>query len=228
MKSESIKNLAFALARAQAKMPVALFDAKNPFLKNKYASLGAVISASKPVLAEYGLSIAQFPYSQEGRVGVTSILMHESGEYIEQTITLVPEAAKGVSVNQAVGITITYLRRYAWAAILGMYADEDGDGANAHANDVVEKVMADPNTGEIPMERVWSLEQLEVGHKALGAEYDDVAPILNLSVLSDSAPIGTVKSWFTHFTKAEGDNVARAQVANEAYITAKSKKTGGK
>jgi hypothetical protein len=45
-------------------MPVAVFDATNPFLKSKYASLGAVIQASRPILAKHKLSLVQFPVSQ--------------------------------------------------------------------------------------------------------------------------------------------------------------------
>ena len=63
-KSESITHLATALALAQAEMPVAVFDATNPFLKSKYASLGAVIQASRPILAKHKLSLIQFPISQ--------------------------------------------------------------------------------------------------------------------------------------------------------------------
>ena len=44
-------------------MPVAVFDATNPFLKSKYASLGAVIQASRPILAKHKLSLMQFPIS---------------------------------------------------------------------------------------------------------------------------------------------------------------------
>src|SRR5512136_2727981 len=62
-RSESITHLATALARAQSEMPVAVFDATNPFLKSKYASLGAVIQASRPILAKHKLSLVQFPVS---------------------------------------------------------------------------------------------------------------------------------------------------------------------
>src|SRR5512137_650383 len=62
-RSESITHLAAALAMAQAEMPVAVFDATNPFLKSKYASLGAVIQTSRPILAKYKLSLVQFPVS---------------------------------------------------------------------------------------------------------------------------------------------------------------------
>ena len=160
-KSESITKLAAALAAAQAEMPVAVFDATNPFLKSKYASLGAVIQASRPILAKHKLSLVQFPISGaaasdlsspaqpspglrppspapagEGQrggvdyVGVESILAHESGEFIAERIVIPLVEEKGKTRVQCAGSTLTYLRRYSWAAILGMYSDEDSDGAS--------------------------------------------------------------------------------------------------
>ena len=128
-KSESIKELAAALAKAQAKMPAAEFDATNPFLKNKYASLGAIIKASRAPLAENGLSVAQLPINEGEAIGVTTILMHSSGEYIESTMTLPVGEERGKSTAQVAGSVITYLRRYALASVLGIYADEDTDGS---------------------------------------------------------------------------------------------------
>lgn len=233
-KSDSISNLAVALVRAQAEMPVTLFDAKNPFLKYKYATLGAVVGSSKPILAKHGLAITQFPVSQEGRVGVTSLLIHESGEYIEHTISLVPETQKGLTLAQATGVVITYLRRYSWAAILGMYADEDGDGENAAVDAEVKKIMEDksnegidPKTGEIAHTRAWSFEQMDalLEHAAgIAGDYEEAKTILDLSVLPDSATPKTIESWFKHFLKSEGSNMDRAGKANDAYIKAKSKK----
>lgn len=156
-KSESIKNLAAALAAAQAEMPVAVFDATNPFLKSKYASLGAVIQASRPILAKHKLSLVQFPISQgaplpacghllpgaekEGGasgvtrpagdyIGVESVLTHESGEFVAERILIPLTEEKGKTRVQCAGSTLTYLRRYSWAAILGMYSDEDADGGS--------------------------------------------------------------------------------------------------
>jgi hypothetical protein len=132
-KSETIGKLAGALALAQAEMPDVKKNAQNPFFKNKYADLGAVIETSRPVLAKNGLSISQFPTSEGDKIGVTSILMHTSGEYIEDTICISASDSKGVSIAQSAGIVISYLRRYGWASILGMYADEDTDGATKQA-----------------------------------------------------------------------------------------------
>lgn len=130
-KSETIGKLAGALTAAQAEMPDVKKNAVNPFLKNKYADLGAVIETSRPYLAKNGLSISQFPTSDADKIGVTSILMHTSGEYIEDTIYISTSDSKGLSVAQSAGVVISYLRRYGWTSILGMYAEEDTDGGAA-------------------------------------------------------------------------------------------------
>ena len=94
-KSESITHLAAALAQAQAEMPVAVFDATNPFLKSKYASLGSVIQASRPILAKHKLSLVQFPISDAIGIGVESVLSHESGEFVAERIVIPLSEEKG-------------------------------------------------------------------------------------------------------------------------------------
>jgi len=130
-KSESIVELASALSLAQKEMPKVTFNATNPFYKSKYADLGAIIETSKPVLAKYGLSISQLVTGGEtplGKhvVGINTMLIHKSGEWINNIITLPVDTDKNAA--QEAGKTITYLRRYALSAILNMYADEDNDG----------------------------------------------------------------------------------------------------
>lgn len=122
-----IDKLAKALAKAQGEMPAVKMDAVNPFFKSKYASLGSVINTAKPILKKHGLSVVQFPVSQyDGQIGVHTMLVHESGQYLEDIIFVgMPENAKNPA--QEAGKIITYLRRYAFAAVLGMYADEDTD-----------------------------------------------------------------------------------------------------
>lgn len=127
-KSESISKLSMALSKAQAEMPVVKMNSQNPFLKNKYADLGAVIETSRLVLAKYELAVTQFPTSDGDKIGVTTCLAHSSGEWIEGTIFINSTDSKGLSVAQSAGVVISYLRRYAWASVLGLYADEDTDG----------------------------------------------------------------------------------------------------
>jgi len=142
-KSESIKELAAALGKAQAQMPAVQMNAVNPFLKNKYADLGAIIATAKPILAKHGLSVSQLPTSVGDQVGVTTMLMHESGEWLSTEMSLSVGDEKGKSSAQVAGSVITYLRRYSLASMLGMYADEDGDG-NAPKPQAQAKPQAKP------------------------------------------------------------------------------------
>ena len=143
-KSESIKMLAGALSQTQAEMPAVKFNSQNPFLKNKYADLGAVIDTSKAILAKHGLSVSQLVESQENKIGVTTILMHNSGEWLESTCWLELGDEKGKSNAQVAGSIVTYLRRYSLASILGMYADEDGDGNKPDKQENKVKPMSQP------------------------------------------------------------------------------------
>lgn len=129
--NEQTPKLNAALSAAQSEMPAVAFDAQNPFLKNRFASLGAVIAASKPVLAKHGLSVEQMPVSESGQIGVRTTLRHSSGESASGTIFLPLGEERGKSLAQVAGSIITYLRRYSWSSVLGMYADEDTDGHGA-------------------------------------------------------------------------------------------------
>jgi len=127
-KSETIGNLAKALPLAQGEFRAIRFDSVNPFLKNHFASLGALIEATRAILAKHGLSVIQIPFSEGELVGVETILLHVSGEYISGTMKLPVGEERGKSNAQVAGSIITYIRRYSYASILGLYADEDGDG----------------------------------------------------------------------------------------------------
>jgi cellobiose-specific phosphotransferase system component IIA len=130
-KSDTIASLAKALSLAQGEMKAAAMNAVNPFLKNKYADLGSVIEAARPVLVKNGLSFTQLVYRDETGIGVETVLMHASGEWISSRLSVEVGEERGKSTAQVAGSVITYLRRYALSAILGIYADEDTDG-NGH------------------------------------------------------------------------------------------------
>jgi ERF superfamily len=118
-----------ALVAAQGEMEPAIFDSVNPFLKNKYASLGAIIQQSRPVLAKHGLAILQELNSTNGSVSVTTTIVHTSGQRLSGgTLSLPLGDEKGKSLAQVAGSLCTYLKRYAWASVCGLYAEEDTDG----------------------------------------------------------------------------------------------------
>ena len=127
-KSESLAKLGDALSKAQGEFRAVKFDSTNPFLKNHFASLGALIDHTRPILAKYGLSVSQLTFGEGGVAGVETILLHASGEYLANSMSMQVGEEKGKSTAQVAGSIITYLRRYSYASILGLYADEDGDG----------------------------------------------------------------------------------------------------
>jgi hypothetical protein len=127
-KSESIVKLAEALCGFQSEIQNVPFNETNAFLNSRYASLGALIEASRPLLTKYGLVVSQFPTGFDNSVGIETILMHKSGEWISDIVTMELGAEKGKSNAQVAGSAISYLRRYALAGVLGIYSDEDTDG----------------------------------------------------------------------------------------------------
>ncbi|WP_434134402.1 ERF family protein [Pseudomonas luteola] len=124
--SETIADLAKALAAAQAEIENASKASVNPHFKNRYADLAEILNTSRPVLSKHGLSIVQMPFFSEGKVGVETVLMHESGQWIANELL-------GPCVKQdpqGVGSAITYYRRYSLAAFAGI-AQEDDDANTA-------------------------------------------------------------------------------------------------
>ena len=141
-KSESIKELATALNKAQDAMGGAVKDAKNPFFKSSYANLSSVVEAIKQPFADNGLSYSQFPLTEDGLAGVETILMHISGEWIESKL-LLPTTKKD---PQAAGSAITYARRYALQSLAGIPSeDDDGSMASKQANIRPSNFLLDDN-----------------------------------------------------------------------------------
>jgi ERF superfamily len=147
--SEQIAELAAALATAQAAMRGALKDSENPFFRSKYADLASVWEACREPLTANHLAIVQFPTATfEGKpeayewttrtgevrygvrvptvVSVLTRLMHSSGQWLEDTTSTMLANAD----PQSIGSAVTYLRRYALAAVAGV-APEDDDAEAA-------------------------------------------------------------------------------------------------
>lgn len=128
-KSETITELSKAFAKTQKEMKQPLKYANNPFFKSKYVPLENVVEAITESASKNGLSFTQFPSSDEtGNVTVGTLVMHESGEWIEYD----PIKMKPVKNDpQSIGSAITYAKRYALSAIFGITSDQDDDGNEA-------------------------------------------------------------------------------------------------
>ena len=87
--SESLSKIIAALLAAQKQITFASKDAKNPAFRSTYADLPAVIDAIKPALNEQGIAFVQtLSPSEPGFLAITTRLMHESGEWVEDTATI--------------------------------------------------------------------------------------------------------------------------------------------
>jgi hypothetical protein len=174
MKSEKVDLLATALVKAQSEMPAVGMNATNKFLGNRYADLAEMIRVASPVLAKNGLSISQQPVSVDGQVGVTTTLLHASGQWIEDTISLPLGDEKGKSLAQVAGSIITYLRRYSYGAIVGLATDEDTDGNAPSKNHEQPKVAyeakAEPQKSNSKMTLEFALNETN----SKGEKYGDL------------------------------------------------------
>jgi len=128
-RSESLVELAKALSKFQGAMRSIPRNSVNPFFKSKYADLDAVWDGVRKPLSDSGLSIVQTTVERDDRIYLETMLLHASGEYITTELALNPKALD----PQAVGSAITYARRYAMSALLGVSADEDDDAEKATA-----------------------------------------------------------------------------------------------
>lgn len=96
----------------------------------KYATLDSLIDMLRGALPKHGLWFTQSPSTGEGRISLTTRVLHVSGEWIEDTIEIQSDSALSGKVNevQKAGAAITYLRRYTLSSIFGVASDEDVDG----------------------------------------------------------------------------------------------------
>ena len=144
-RSETIGQLATALAKAQGMMKAAVKDSTNPYFKQNYASLAAVWDAIREPLTKNELSVSQIINTlEDGFIKLETILMHSSGEYLISTMILKPAEITA----QAYGSVISYMRRYSLSAIVGGYAEDDDAEKDRILN--VQKQEAKETNSKIP------------------------------------------------------------------------------
>ena len=161
--SEDITALCAALSAFQGEVCGAPKGGKNPHLKNAYTRLEDAILATQDARERHGLSVVQFPCGETGgSVGVITQLSHKSGQWMRAAFTMPVGSGKGTTGSQQVGSALSYARRYAYLAVLGLATvDDDGEGTRGRR----EPAKAQP-APDSPLERA---------REALGAVSDAAA-----------------------------------------------------
>lgn len=147
-KSETLKELATALAKAQGAIKGALKDSANPFFKSKYADLSSVVEAIRQPLSANGLSYVQVVHDADGGAKVETLILHASGEWLSCGAVSVPVSKADA---QGFGSAMTYARRYGLSAAFGV-APEDDDGNAAAKNPPKTPAYATPHK---PTDGAW-------------------------------------------------------------------------
>lgn len=169
--SQSVHNIAVALATAQGEMSGASKDSENPFFKSHYADLAAVVRAIRAPLSKAKIAHVQCPGSDEKGEYLDTMLIHESGQWLKGRIRMKPVKAD----PQGIGSVISYMRRYALQAMVGLEAaDDDGNGATGSP----QKKMADrkplsPGKVESEAQNATAWKHYQYGGKELGQYTDD-------------------------------------------------------
>jgi len=121
-------SIAEALAAAQLEITDPAKDSVNPHFRSRYADLATVLKTVRPVLAKHGIALVQCTQVDGDRLVLVTRLMWR-GEEIESTYPVEPVKRD----PQGYGSALTYARRYALQALVGVAADEDDDGNAASA-----------------------------------------------------------------------------------------------
>jgi len=122
--SPQINELAKALATAQGMLKPAAFDSVNPHFKSRYASLSSIAESCRAALASNGIAVFQGTAFADGRVVVTTMVVHSSGQWMRDELSIKPVS----DTPQAIGSALTYARRYSLCGMVGVVSEEDDDG----------------------------------------------------------------------------------------------------
>jgi len=181
-KSDQIDQLASEFSKFQGEIKDVLKD-KNGY-GYRYADLCQVLEISRPLLSKYDLSVMQLPVSNSDKVGIETLIMHKSGQWISSSVEIPLVASKGMTIAQAMGSIITYIRRYALTSMLGV-AQTDNDGAdNGFGNGHKE-----PSASESLIQSLYSMISTEEDQKWVG----DCLKKANVSKISELSEEKIVK-----------------------------------
>lgn len=158
---EAAQAFADAMARAQAGISPIAKDRRNDHTKSMYATLAAIVDEVTPIVTAEGIAVSydtfdpvrdkDLPTLEKGMVRVIALVSHRGGHVRKYHLDgQLDDAGKDGTKNktgiQAMGSTVSYLRRYLFCMIFNVATMDDNDGSgggNGGGARMEEGILAD-------------------------------------------------------------------------------------
>jgi hypothetical protein len=199
LSTKEVKAYSAALVAAIGELSNVPKTASNPYFKSKYAPLDAIVDATRPVLAKYGLAVMQQPLFMEGSAGVETTILHKDGHSTTTTLLL---PLKDQS-PQGVGSAITYARRYALAAVLGLATEEDDDGNVGTGLSKADKIQANIDSSRPAIAKVMDKKQEAPRPAPAATSTWRNVEITDVKIAAQSKE-GSAKKWVLYSVEFDG------------------------
>jgi hypothetical protein len=209
--SPEINELATALAAAQGELtnPEKTKEAKAGSFSYKYADLADVVNVIRGPLSKNGIAYTQMTQVDGTGMFIETRLMHKSGQWISG---IYPVCSIGGD-HQKMGAAMSYSRRYALLAMLGIVADEDTDGQGAASG---------PESGRKPAQNQQRTQEPTQAEKD-GAEDVKTAVMAckTVTALEELAGSGIFKGMVANLPQSLGQMVRREWSDRKAWLKSK-------
>lgn len=218
-RSESIANLAAALAVAQGQIATATKDnvakvksKSGAEFSYKYSTLDDIWSACRKPLSDNGLSVIQIPTNDEAGFFLETIIAHSSGEWISGILRL-PIVADRMSELQAMGSAITYARRYMLGAMVGVATGDDDDGQQAAKSEHGRKMEDKKEKGMTLGKLLYNLNRPNINFEIRGFYKSEQDILACRPAGAELPPSDDIDGWRQLF--ADARDYALAQIAEK-------------
>lgn len=194
--SENVTELFKSLSEAQAAFTTVEKESENPFFKSKYANFTAIVEMLRPILGKNGLSFVQMPSLEGDRMVLVTRICHSSGQWIESSCPIKTQKED----PQSLGSAVTYFRRYALSATLGIATGEGDDDAERGMN------RGDERPPEDQIKKLLlGFEKIGVSESQILEKYKSIKTVFDMTydIYEDLVQIGTAikkgEQWQKHF-----------------------------
>ena len=207
--SEEIGKVSTALVKAQEEVETAVKASTNPHYGSSYADLTSVLGVIKPALAAHGLALLQFPGYADGIVTMTTVVLHESGEWIQSPVASIPITKQDPHGAMS---GYTYLRRGCASSVMALISDDDDGNAavgpapkRARATkkptaDKKKQAAQATNNAEEGVDRLNTLSALLDACEEHGG-VDAKTQTLGREIIADSGPSERVEAAIRHLER---------------------------